>query len=182
MFRSRKSTSSQADRPPETPKTAYEKTLARAFRLLAAKPRGTAQLRERLLEKAEEPIVEQVIARLLELGYLNDEQFAASFARSRLTMKPLGQRRLRQDLKRQQLDNATVKQALENAYEEQSEESLIDRTIEKRLRLKGAPASREESKKLFDYLLRRGFSYDLVMRKVRAASQQAIETDSDECE
>ncbi len=173
MFRSRKSTSQQADKPPEAPKTAYEKTLARAFRLLAAKPRGVARLRERLLEKADEPIVEQVIARLLELGYLNDEQFAASFARSRLSFKPLGKTRLRQDLKRQQLDDTTVQQALENAYEEQSEESLLDRTIEKRLRLKGAPASRAESKKLFDYLLRRGFGYDIVSRKVRALGNKS---------
>jgi regulatory protein len=177
MFRSRKSPLPPADKPPATPQTAYEKTLARAFRLLAAKPRGTAQLRERLLEKTDEATVEKVIARLLELGYLNDEQFAASFARSRLSFKPLGKTRLRQDLKRQQLDNATVEQTLENTYEEQSEESLIDRTIEKRLRLKGAPATREESKKLFDYLLRRGFGYELVMRKVRAASQQTISED-----
>lgn len=179
MFRSRKNPSPTTDKPPATPAKAYEKTLARAFRLLAAKPRGVAQLRERLREKADEPIVEQVIARLLELGYLNDEQFAAGFARSRLSFKPQGQRRLRQDLKRQQLDTPTVEQALETAYEEQSEESLIDRTIEKRLRLKGAPTTREESKKLFDYLLRRGFGYDLVMRKVRAASQQSISEDKE---
>jgi SOS response regulatory protein OraA/RecX len=38
--------------------------------------------------------------------------------------------------------------------------------------LKGAPATREEAKKLFDYLIRRGFSYDLVIRKVREASKE----------
>lgn len=178
MFRKRHIKSENAEAtPPAAPQTPYEKTMARAFRLLAAKPRGVIQLRERLLEKADESIVEQVINRLLELGYLNDESFASSFARSRLTMKPLGKTRLRQDLKRQQLDNQTVEQALETAYEEQSEESLIDRTIEKRLRLKGAPATREESKKLFDYLLRRGFGYELVLRKIRTVSKQAISED-----
>ena len=29
----------------------------------------------------------------------------------------------------------------------------------------------EEAKKLFDYLMRRGFSYDLIVRKVREAGQ-----------
>ena len=177
MFRQRKTSSESAPRAAATSATPYEKTLARAFRLLAAKPRGVAQLRERLLEKAEPEFVEQAIARLLELGYLNDEQFAASFARSRLTIKPLGKTRLRQDLKRQQLDGTTVEATLAHAYDEQSEESLLDRTVEKRLRLKGAPSSREEAKKLFDYLLRRGFSYELVSRKVRAVSRK---TDFDE--
>jgi len=49
--------------------------------------------------------------------------------------------------------------------------AAIDRAIGKRLRLKGAPATRDEAKKLFDYLIRRGFSYDLVIRKVREAAQ-----------
>ena len=173
MFRSRKNTSQPDDKPPATPQAAYEKTLARAFRLLAAKPRSVAQLHERLLEKADAETIQPVIARLLELGYLNDEQFAASFARSRLNMKPLGKTRLRQDLQRKQLDKQTVEQALTNAFEEQSEESLIERAIEKRLRLKAAPSSREESKKLFDYLLRRGFSYDIVSRKVRALGNKS---------
>lgn len=178
MFRLRKSSQQDADKPPAAPATAYEKTLARAFRLLAAKPRSTAQLRERLLEKAAPETVEPVIARLLELGYLNDEQFAASFARSRLNMKPLGKTRLRQDLQRKQLDQQTVEQALTNAFEEQSEESLIDRAIEKRLRLKAAPNSREESKKLFDYLLRRGFKYDLVLKKIRALGKLATDEET----
>lgn len=154
--------------------TPYEKTLARGFRLLAAKPRSVAELRTRLLEKAEPAVVEQTLTRLTELGYINDEAYARSFANSRLSYKPLGRVRLRQDLQRKQLSNQVVEQALTDAYTEHSEEELIDRAIEKRLRLKGAPTSREEAKKLFDYLLRRGFSYDLVMRKVRAAGQTEI--------
>lgn len=158
------------ERPPAVGQTPYEKTLARAFRLLAAKARSVADLRTRLLEKAESEIVEQVLARLVELGYLNDAEFARGFANSRLSYKPLGRTRLRQDLQRKQLSKQVVEQALETAYTEHSEEALIDRALEKRLRLKGTPNSREEAKKLFDYLLRRGFSYDLVLRKVRAAS------------
>jgi regulatory protein len=172
--------SQSAERPPASPQTPYEKTLARAFRLLAAKARSIAQLRERLLEKAEPEVVEQALARLVELGYLDDQEFARSFAHSRLSYKPLGRTRLRQDLQRKQLSKQVVEQALETAYTEHSEEALIDRAIEKRLRLKGRPTSREEAKKLFDYLLRRGFSYDLVIRKVRAAGQSNIPDEADE--
>jgi regulatory protein len=154
-------------------KTPYEKTFERALNLLSYKPRSLAEMRARLMEKdwAEEEIVGQVLARLEELGYLNDEEFAANFANSRLAAKPIGRSRLRRDLQRKKLPSETVENALDEAYEQQSEEELIDRAIGKRLRVKGAPTDREETKRLFDYLIRRGFSYDLVIRKVREAAK-----------
>jgi regulatory protein len=154
-------------------KTPYEKTFERALNLLSYKPRSLAEMRARLMEKdwAEEEIVGQVLARLEELGYLNDEEFAANFANSRLAAKPIGRSRLRRDLLRKKLPSETVENALDEAYEQESEEELIDRAIGKRLRLKGAPTNREEAKRLFDYLIRRGFSYDLVIRKVREAAK-----------
>jgi regulatory protein len=161
--------------------TPYEKTMARALKLLSAKPRSVAELRARLLEKswAEAAVVERVLARLAELGYLNDEQFAADYAASRLAAKPLGRARLRRDLQRKQVPTPIAENALDDAYAEHDEEELIARALAKRLRLKGVPATREEAKRLFDHLLRLGFSYDLVLRKVREVSQQSeIEDES----
>lgn len=154
-------------------KTLYEKTFERALNLLSYKPRSLAEMRSRLMEKdwAEEAVVDQVIARLEELGYLNDEQFAANFASSRLTAKPIGRTRLRRDMQRKKLPSETIESALDEAYDQQSEEELIERAINKRIRLKGVPTTREETKKLFDYLIRRGFSYDLVIRKAREAGK-----------
>lgn len=159
----------------------YEKTLARAFRLLSAKARSEVELRERLLEKAwaNTEDVERVLARLKELGYLNDEQFAASFAASRLTAKPVGRNRLRRDLQRKKISSQVADQALEEAYSEGREETLIETAIKKRIRLKGRPVTREETKKLYDYLLRLGFGYDLIIRKVREINKLA-EDEEDE--
>ena len=44
---------------------------------------------------------------------------------------------------------------------------MLEELIRKRVRLKGQPADRDARNKLIAYLMRRGFSYDLVMRKVR---------------
>jgi regulatory protein len=163
-------------------KALYEKTFDRALNLLSYKPRSRAEMRSRLMEKdwAEEAVVDQVIARLEELGYLNDEQFAANFASSRLTAKPIGRTRLRRDMQRKKLSSETIESALDEAYDQQSEEELIERAINKRIRLKGVPTTREETKKLFDYLIRRGFSYDLVIRKVREAGKGVEATDEGE--
>lgn len=153
--------------------TPYERTLARAFRLLAAKPRSVAELRERLLEKpwADEATVDRVISRLSELGYLDDTQYATGYATSKLTTRPLGRTRLRRDLRRKKVASEAAEQALDEVYSERSEEDLIDQAIARRVRLKGRPQTREETKKLFDYLMRLGFSYDLVLRKVREAGK-----------
>ena len=148
----------------------YERVMKRAFNLLSAKPRSIAELRTRLLEKswAEAAVVERAIARLQELGYLNDQQYAEQFANSRLTIKPIGKTRLRRDLQRKKLPQTVINQAVETVYDEHQEDALIEQAIAKRTRLRGTPTTREESKKLLDYLIRQGFSYDLAMRKVRA--------------
>ena len=137
--------------------------------LLAAKPRSVAELRERLLEKlwTDAEIVDAVIQRLADYGYLNDEQYARDVALSKLRQKPQGRRRLEQDLSRKKLDRATLNTAITAAYEQLPEADLIDAAIEKRTRLKGLPKSRDERKRLLDHLLRRGFSYDLIYEKMR---------------
>ena len=77
---------------------ARERTMNRAVKLLAAKPRSVAELRERLLEKlwTDEAIVDSVIERLKEYKYLDDEQYAGDLAVSRLRQRPQGRRRLQQ--------------------------------------------------------------------------------------
>ncbi len=116
-------------------------------------------------------VVETVIARLREYGYLDDERYAFSYASSKVKQRPIGRRRLERDLKFKQIENNVATEALELVYAETPEEQLIDRAIEKRIRLRGRPKDRAEAKKLFDHLLRQGFSFDLVSEKVRSATQ-----------
>ena len=147
---------------------ARERTMNRAIKLLAAKPRSVAELRERLLEKlwTDEGIVDDVILRLKEYRYLNDEQYASDLALSRLRQRPQGKRRLQQTLSQKQLDKTIVEDAIKSAFEKIPEEDLITAAIEKRVRLKGRPQTREELKKFYDHLLRRGFSYSLIREKM----------------
>lgn len=155
------------------PEKARQKTFDRAVNLLTYKARSIKELRERLLEKdwTNEQIVDEVIEKLKFYGYLNDEVFAKSLASSQLRQKPIGKRLLQQKLSQKKLDKETVENALEKAFEETPEDELIDRAIAKRLRLKGKPSTREDAKKFYDYLLRQGFSYDLVSQKMREISK-----------
>lgn len=150
-----------------------ERTMNRAVKLLAAKPRSVMELRERLLEKTwtNEVIVDEVVAKLKGYKYLDDEQFAHDLALSKLRQKPQGKRRLQQTMSRKKLDRTTVDAAITRAFEKLPEEELIDLAIDKRLRLKGKPETREDTKKFYDYLLRQGFSYDLIRDKLSSLSK-----------
>ncbi len=174
--RSRSSGEEPAQRPPD-PQKARARTLQRAVKLLAAKPRSVAELRERLLEKewTNEEAVDAAIAKLSEYGYVNDEQFAQSFAASRVRQKPIGRTRLARDLQMKKVPKELADAAIKATYEETPEETLIDEAIGKRVRLRGRPETREETKSLFDHLLRRGFSFDLVIRKVRDLSSSDVD-------
>jgi len=145
----------------------------RAVKLLAAKARSIAELRERLLEGrgADDEVVETVISRLREYGYLDDEHFAVSYASLRVKQRPIGRRRLERDLTMKKIDRSVAEEALEKVYTETPEEDLIDRAIEKRIRLRGRPTSRAEAKSLFDHLLRQGFPFEMVSEKVRAVAK-----------
>lgn len=156
---------------------ARDRTMERAVKLLAAKPRSVEELRERLLEKqyASEEIVEAVLEKLKEYDFLNDERFAVGYASSKVRQQPVGRRRLQRALELKKVDRETADEAIKLVFEEMPEEDLIDRAVAKRLRLRGRPETRAETRSLLDHLLRQGFSFDLVMRKVRAASAADID-------
>jgi regulatory protein len=144
-----------------------------AVKLLAVKSRSVAELRERLLERrhANKAVVEAVIERLREYGYLDDERYAFGYASLKVRQRPIGRARLERDLKFRQVSSEVANEALDQVFEETSEAELLDRALAKRVRLRGQPKTRAEAKSLFDHLLRLGFPYELVSEKVRAATR-----------
>ena len=168
MFRKARKPIEDDERKITDPVRSRERTMNRAVKLLAAKPRSVGELRTRLLEKrwTNEEIVDSVIAKLSEYKYVDDEQFAKDLAVSKLKQKPQGKRRLQQSMSQKKLDRELVDRAIDAAYEKIPEAGLIDIAIEKRLRLKGVPETREDTKKFYDHLMRQGFGFDLIREKM----------------
>jgi regulatory protein len=177
MWRKRSRKIEAEDRVVKDAEKSRERTMNRAVKLLAAKPRSVRELRERLLEKlwTNEGIVDAVLEKLKEYKYLDDEQYARDLAVSKLRQKPQGKRRLQQTMSQKKLDKETVVSAITEAFEKLPEDELIDLAIEKRLSLKGKPETREETKKFYDYLLRLGFGFDLIREKMSSVSKGRVE-------
>ncbi|MFM9904576.1 MAG: regulatory protein RecX [Pyrinomonadaceae bacterium] len=169
----------EADRVVKDRVRSRERTMNRAVRLLAAKPRSVGELRTRLLEKlwTDEAIVDDVIEKLKEYKYLDDDQFARNLALSKLRQKPQGKRRLQQTMSQKKLDKDTVDRAIADAFEKLPEDELIDQAIAKRLRLKGKPETREDTKKFYDHLLRQGFGFDLIRDRMSSVAKREFDED-----
>jgi len=183
-MRQRRSKLKTADEEARINRLSPEEVRARAFqravKLLAAKPRSIEELRERLAERcSSKTVIETVIARLREYGYLDDERYALGYAASKVRQQPVGRRRLELSLAKKKVDRAIADDALNQVFAETPEEDLLDRAVEKRIRLRGRPKTRAEAKSLFDHLLRQGFPFELVADKVRAAAKTDLE-DTDE--
>ena len=173
--RSKPATDNEVSRR-QTPEEVRARAFQRAVKLLAAKPRSIEELRERLAERcSSKTVIETVIARLREYGYLDDERYALGYAAAKVRQQPVGRRRLELSLAKKKVDRTVADEALNQVFAETPEADLLDRAIEKRVRLRGRPKTRAESKSLFDHLLRQGFPFDLVADKVRAVSKADLD-------
>ena len=116
--------------------------------------------------KAQKPLseyskmIETIIERLLLKGYLDDKRFAKYYVENRFVKKGISQKRLRMELMKKGVDKETIDEVLG----ERSDEEEIDKIIMKK---KG----RYDDKKLMSYLVRQGFSYELVRERIESCEE-----------
>lgn len=137
---------------------AYDK----AVRYLSYRPRSIAEVR-RTLEEAEfaPEAIEATLARLTGQGYLDDAAFAAYWVDNRQRFRPKGEQALRQELRRAGVDKETIDESLDGL---DSSEAAYAAAQPRANRLSALAAGDPTAfkRKLGEFLLRRGFTYDVV--------------------
>lgn len=134
-----------------------------AFRYLAGRPHSEFELSKKLqLKGFAEPQVKNVLDELRKAQFIDDGEFAVSYARSRLLTRPIGRHLLRQELKQKGVRNAEIEKAITTAFAEVSERDLASRLLERRKsRYRDLPPE-QQKKRLHDFLLRRGFDWEVI--------------------
>ncbi len=167
------------------PPLAYPGLLEFAVRSLASKMKSERDLRRRLGDRAEpgdegREAIDQVIAKLKELGYLNDERFAADFTRLRKENDKFGERRVQQGLMQKGIAAPVMKEALATAYDEVDEVALARQYIERK-RMKKPEGDRERKQKETAKAMRRlvgaGFSTKSIWKVLREWGSELEEVD-----
>lgn len=100
-------------------------------------------------------LVELVIRRLKDQGYLNDAQFAASFSTLRRDNQKFGRMRIITDLKTKGVHGSVIGRAVDAAFEGVNEEKLAREYLRKKRLEK--PKSQKEAARIFRQLARAGF-------------------------
>ena len=157
-------------------RVAGEKPLAmnRALSILGYRARAKGELRERL-ERAgyAGETVAVVVARLEELGYLDDEEFARSLAREE-AHKKYGPRRILGDLRRAGVDEEVAREAVDEEFAERSEYQTA-LAIARRRYNKEEEGSDTQARRVYGFLMRRGYSADVCAEVARGYRQETGE-------
>jgi len=130
---------------------------------LARRMRTVAELKRLMRARLEEPeseysetLVELIVRRLKDQGYLNDSQYAAYYTSMRRDNQKLGRRRIVTELKTRGVHGSIIEKALDDAFEGISEEKQAREYLRKKRMRK--PKDQKETARIFRQLARAGFN------------------------
>jgi regulatory protein len=127
---------------------------------LGRQMRTVAELKRLLRRRVEageygDTLMELVIRRLKDQGYLNDAQYATAYSSFRRDNEKFGRRRVITDLKAKGVHGEVIDKAIASAYEDVNEEKQA-RAYLKRKRLQ-KPKDQKQAARIFRQLMRAGF-------------------------
>jgi regulatory protein len=152
-----------------------------AARFLEARSRSVAEVRRRLTSAGYRPeLIEGAIARLGDLGVLDDEAFARAWVESRDRARPRGEHALRDELRLKGIDPSIVDRVLEERRSGSGSVEAPDRAAAERLMEKHARTlariedPRRRRERAYALLARNGFDPE-TCREVAAKAASADE-------
>lgn len=128
---------------------------------LARRMRTVAELKRLLRQKLEaetefgQTLVELIIRRLKDQGYLNDAKYAAAYSSFRRDNEKFGRMRVITDLKSKGVHGEVIDQAVSSVYDEVNEEKQARGYLQRKRLAK--PKDQKQAARIFRQLTRAGF-------------------------
>ena len=132
-----------------------------AVAALARRMRSIAELKRLLRQKVEadtefgQTLVELIIRRLKDQGYLNDAKYAAAYSSFRRDNEKFGRMRVITDLKAKGVHGDVIDSAVSAAFDEVNEEKQARAYLQRKRLVK--PATEKQAARIFRQLVRAGF-------------------------
>ena len=143
-----------------------------ALQQLARRELSEAQIRQRLARRGFTPEdIDTAVARLRQDGSLDDARVAGAIARSQLSLKKRGARRVRREIEAAGIASALAERAVAEVYAEVDSEALLAAAIDRRLGTRRLDDDRDMAR-LYRYLVGQGFDSDRAMAALRARRKQ----------
>ena len=149
----------------------FYKAKQAAVNLLSYRPRSIKEVSNRLVQKGwNQDLADRVTGELVDKGYLNDEEFAAIFARDRAKNKCLGPVALKSELIKTGVAQKIIEKTIEAVYSKYPADELIQRLMKKRGIDLDVPLVKKEKQRFINLLKRKGFTWDQMESVVRNLS------------
>ena len=137
--------------------------------MLGRRELSAQQLRERLLEREHSrEDVDRAIALLIENNALDDTRVAGAYVRTALKVKGRGRLRIQRELQEMGISKEVASDALAEAFGDVDERALVTKALAKKLRDNQTIATSAEYARIFQFLMRQGFSPATVTSILRA--------------
>ncbi len=106
---------------------------------------------------------DEILFKLIDYGFLNEERFVHSFVRGKVNQKMWGRNRLRQELKLRQIDQKMIDNALKEEIDaDKYWSNLLHLTRKKFNLLASERESFKKTNKVKAYLAYKGYEFDLM--------------------
>jgi regulatory protein len=106
--------------------------------------------------------VEECLSTLIEENYLNEERFAIAFAGGKFRVKNWGRTKIKYELQQKKVSPYCIKRAMKEIDDADYQKTLKKLGEEKWKSLKGEKNIFIKKKKTQDYLVQKGYEYELV--------------------
>lgn len=120
------------------------------------------------LKRYDETTIDSVIESLKSAAQIDDMKFADFWVESRMHVNPVGNVVLRRELKEKGVPEPIIEEALQKKSRNYDEYTVALNMAGERFKRLVKLDRRKALKRLYDYLLRRGFDYDIVKRVIDA--------------
>lgn len=132
------------------------------LRLLSRRIYSRYEILKKLKNKGyTENIVSNLVLWLENKNYINDELFAEMWAQFRLQNKPIGSYKLNQELRLKGIKQDIIKKIIDKTYNEIDELTVARNIIRDKIVSAKIKNIRIDPKKIYNFLLRRGFSIEI---------------------
>ena len=142
---------------------------AAALRALMRRAHSIFELRTYLERRTEAPIaVRRVLERLKHEKLIDDARYALDFARSRVSLRRQGSRRIAMELRKRGVPDRHIDSAIGQVFADLDEAAIVRKVIERRTRSARGPLDERKTASLYRTLLRAGFDPGVIRRELRA--------------
>jgi regulatory protein len=159
----------------------YARAREAALRLLKVRPRTELEIRRRFrVLRTDRQAADRVVADLKAEGLVDDRVFAKLWIDEKIQRGDCGRIRISRDLEAKGIERAVVAEELKAALSDAKEVDLAGRLALKKMGRLGDVNAQEARRKVYTYLLGRGFTSDSAAEATKRAIELEARTETNE--